>query len=205
MTADDVCYFLGEYTARKGYAFSKTNDVILNFKKSLEKRGTPEWRWKLWAIETAAATFRTALDDKDLNTITFVPVPPSKARDDPLYDDRLIQMLRAIRRTPLLDVRELVIQTRTMLAAHESDRRPTPEELESVYTIDQQLCVAPPRAEIAIVDDVLTTGLHFRAMKSQLTRVFPAAKIVGMFIARRAPETMEIEDPPGSGQIWRIV
>ncbi len=28
----DECYFLGEYTARSGYAYSPTNDVILNFK-----------------------------------------------------------------------------------------------------------------------------------------------------------------------------
>jgi hypothetical protein len=35
LMADDACYFLGEYTARKGFAFSPTNQLVLNFKKSL--------------------------------------------------------------------------------------------------------------------------------------------------------------------------
>lgn len=38
LTPEDACYFLGEYTARKGYAFSPTNQLVLNFKKSLDKR-----------------------------------------------------------------------------------------------------------------------------------------------------------------------
>jgi hypothetical protein len=33
LTAADDCYFLGEYTARKGYAFSATNQLVLNFQK----------------------------------------------------------------------------------------------------------------------------------------------------------------------------
>ena len=34
LTDSDSCYFLGEYTARKGYAFSPGNNLVLNFKKS---------------------------------------------------------------------------------------------------------------------------------------------------------------------------
>jgi len=200
LTADDVCFFLGEYTAKKGFSFSPTNNLIYNFKKPMSKRGTSQWPYKQRAIEAAAAAFRAALDDGDLDAITFVPVPPSKAKNDPLYDDRLIRMLHAIR--PALDIRELVVQTCTMPAAHESERRPTPEELEALYEIDPQFLTSP-RAEIAIVDDLLTTGLHFRAMNAHLVRAFPGVRIVGMFIARRVPDTTEIEDPPGSGQWWQ--
>ena len=35
----DQCYFLGEYTARMGFAYSATNNLILNFKKSVDRRG----------------------------------------------------------------------------------------------------------------------------------------------------------------------
>jgi hypothetical protein len=45
-----------------------------------------------------------------LNTATLVPMPPSKAKTDPLYDDRMVRMLRAIRTTPALDIRELLLQ-----------------------------------------------------------------------------------------------
>jgi len=97
LMADDACYFLGEYTARKGFAFSPTNQLVLNFKKSLVKRGSQQWKYKEQAIGQAATAFRTALTGDLLDRITLVPIPPSKAKTDPLYDDRLVRMLGAIR------------------------------------------------------------------------------------------------------------
>ena len=37
LVEDDRCFFLGEYTARHGYAYSPTNNLILNFKKTLDR------------------------------------------------------------------------------------------------------------------------------------------------------------------------
>jgi hypothetical protein len=36
------------------------------------------------------------------------------------------------------------------------------------------------------LDDVLTTGAHFRAAKRVLHARFPQAQIIGLFVARRA-------------------
>ena len=105
LTADDVCYFIGEYTARKGYAYSTTNNLVLNFKKTMDRRGLPEWRYKGRAIGQAAVAFRTALGPRGVDALTFVPIPPSKAKGDPLYDDRLTHLLNSIRPQPPLDVR----------------------------------------------------------------------------------------------------
>ena len=96
LSAADDCYFLGEYTARKGFAFSTTNQLIFNLKKGIERRDKPEWQYKERAILTAAAALRASLNDKARQMLTFVPVPPSKAKTDPLYDDRLIQVLRGV-------------------------------------------------------------------------------------------------------------
>ena len=96
LRAEDDCYFLGEYTARKGYAFSATNQLVLNFKKSMDKRGTAQWKYKDCAISDAAAAFRAALNGEWLDTATLIPIPPSKAKTELLYDDRLVRMLRAI-------------------------------------------------------------------------------------------------------------
>ena len=126
LTEADACYFIGEYTARRGYAYSATNSLILNFKKTTDRRGRPEWRYKERAIRTAAAAFRRALTGA-LDRLTFVPIPPSKAKADPLHDDRLTRMLGAIRPTPPLDVRELIVQTASTDAVHGSHVRPTPE------------------------------------------------------------------------------
>ena len=90
--AGDECYFFGEYVSGRGYQYSPTNQLLMNLKKAPDRRGLPEWRYKEDAIRQVAAAFRYALGDS-LDRLTFVPVPPSKARDDPLYDDRLTRVI----------------------------------------------------------------------------------------------------------------
>ena len=193
LTDADVCYFIGEYTASRGYSHSNTNQLILNFKKKMNRRGRPEWCYKEQAIQMAAAAFRRALSPKDLDRLAFVPIPPSKAKGDPLYDDRLTRMLCAIRPVPSLDVRELIVQTVSTDAVHARDVRPDPEAIEALYRIDETF-TEPAPGIIAVVDDMLTTGAHFRAAKSVLSAHFPRASIIGLFIARRVPNTAAIED-----------
>ena len=190
LTDDDRCYFLGEYTARQGYAYSPTNQLIWNFKKTPDRRGRPEWRYKEQSIRQAAAAFRQALGD-DPPPLVFVPVPPSKVRGDPLHDDRVTRMLRAIWSDQAPDVREMIVQSESTDAAHESSQRPTPPEIEARYQVDDTLAIPEPES-VAIVDDVLTTGAHFRAASSLLAARFPGVQIVGLFLARRVPDA----DPP---------
>ena len=186
LAEDDSCFFLGEYTARGGYAYSVTNDLIHNFKKPPDRRGRPEWQYKERDIRRAAAAFRHALGEEP-PPLTLVPVPPSKARDDPLYDDRVTRMLQAIWPGQQVDIRELIVQTESTPAAHAAVvGRPGPSEIQDRYEVDEALTVPAPIA-IAIVDDVLTTGAHFRAAQVVLGRRFPEATIVGLFIARRVP------------------
>ena len=187
LTDDDRCYFLGEYTARQGYSYSPTNNLILNFKKEVDRREKPEWRYKEQAIQRAATAFRRALGTASLSSLVLVPIPPSKARGAPLYDDRVTRMLRAIEPDGTADVRELIIQTKSTDAVHSRQTRPTPSQIQDQYRIDEALTIPEP-AFIAIVDDVLTTGAHFRAASAVLTARFPAIRICGLFIARRVPE-----------------
>jgi hypothetical protein len=193
LTPTDDCYFLGEYTARKGYAFSATNQLILNFKKSINTRHTAQWRYKEQAIGDAAAAFRTALNDEWLNIATVVPVPPSKAKNDALYDDRLVRMLHGIRGQPCLDVRELVLQRTSTAAVHDQENRPTPDQVQANYGIDDALRNPAPQV-IGLFDDVLTTGAHFHAASAVLQQAFPGVRVIGLFIARRVPEAVDIED-----------
>jgi hypothetical protein len=188
----DRCYFLGEYTARKGFAFSATNNLIHNFKKPVDRRGRPEWRYKEQAIRDAAAALRGAIRPDGLDTLTFVPIPPSKAKTDPLYDDRMVQMLRTIRPAPPLDIRELIVQHVSTGAAHQVTTRPRPADLEAIYAIDQNLTAPPPQL-IMVVDDVLTTGAHFKAASVILGRRFPGVSLVGVFLARRVPEADDFD------------
>jgi hypothetical protein len=186
--ADDECYFTGEYTARAGYAFSPTNDLIQNLKKPMDRRERPEWRYKEWAINRAADLLRDAIPQEWLTTATLVPVPPSKARNDPRYDDRLLRVLQRLGTGFEIDVRELVLQQGSTAAAHESADRPRPTDLLDIYRIDETQTRPQPET-LVVFDDLLTTGCHFKAIKQVLGERFPNKPIIGLFIARRAPDS----------------
>ena len=106
----------------------------------------------------------------------------------------MLKVCRAIPSAAPIDIRELVIQSASLEAAHESNHRPTIEELLAVYEIDESK-VQPAPERVAIVDDVLTVGTHFKAMKTVLKKRFPAVSIVGFFVARRIlPNPFEAVD-----------
>src|SRR5262245_51936608 len=82
LNADDECLFFGDYSARKVFAHSATNNLILNFKKPLSRKGKPGWHYKARAIKEVAAAFSQNLGGS-LAYITLVPVPTSKLKTDP--------------------------------------------------------------------------------------------------------------------------
>lgn len=189
---DDYCLYLGDYTARGGYGCSPINDLVLNFKKPVARRGRAEYVHKERAIERVGRFFRDSFVPDAFRQATFVPVPPSKAKDHPEYDDRVIRSL--VHMAGLVqgelnvtaDVRELVVQRQSYEPSHSanSGTRMHADDLAPLYRIDDALAQHPP-TQILVVDDVLTTGSHFVAMKTVLANKFPGAWIGGLFIARR--------------------
>ena len=97
----------------------------------------------------------------------------------------------------VLDIRELLVQRRSIPPVHAAPGRPTPTALAALYEIDETLASPPPRA-LGLFDDVLTTGAHFKAAQQVLLARFPGTPIAGIFLARtpRSPFPPEIGDPP---------
>lgn len=187
LTASDECYFLFEYTAHKKYDYSATNNLISNLKKKPGSSSPAEMRYKAGAIQRCASYISTAVSMDNLPDWAIVPVPPSKAKGDPAYDDRLLRVCHLLSgaKRPL-DIRELVIQSESTVAAHEAEpgQRPSVEELVAIYTIDEAISQPTPKS-ILIVDDVLTAGTHYRAMHTVLSQRFAGVPINALFIARR--------------------
>lgn len=184
LAATDQCYFLREYTSGRGFTHSETNRLILNLKKPPDRTGLPEWRYKEQAIQQVAREFRASLNLARLHTVTFVPMPPSKSKDDPLYDDRMLRVLHALNVDGQLDIRELLLLRASTEAAHATMTRPSIDDLIANLTIAED-AAHPVPSTIALVDDVLTTGAHFVAAKRVLTTRFPGVLVRGLFVARR--------------------
>ncbi len=189
LTPGDTCIYLREYTPRQGYEYSETNRLIHNFKKSVDRRGKKEYYYKEQAIGQIEREIASCFKKEWLLRATLVPIPPSKTKAHPLYDDRMTQVLKGIGGWigGKCDVRELIVQTKDMEAVHlHNDDRLTPDELRAIYEIDEDLTSPEPRS-IGLFDDVITAGSHFRAAKDMLEERFPGVKIVGVFVARRVP------------------
>lgn len=197
LAADDECYFLLEYTSGRDYNFGRANSFINNFKKDVKFRARPDvWRYKNEAIAACSKALGEAINRDWLRAATLVPIPPSKSKSDPNYDDRMIRALKGISVGFPIDIRELVIQTKSLRASHEAgEDRVTVPELLDAYSIDGDLADPAPTA-IGIVDDVLTAGAHFRAMTTVLSKRFAGVPIVGFFVARRVfpPEPSALDD-----------
>jgi predicted amidophosphoribosyltransferase len=193
---DDHCYFLGEYTARKGFSHSATNRLIINYKKPMVRRGKPEWKYKQQSIEAAASAIYAALAGTDLTDVSFVPVPPSKAKGDALYDDRVASTLHTfadmnrVHMNRSVHVCEAITQISSTEAAHDGSARPNPAELLSNYTINVPH-VTGLRNRVFIFDDVLTTGCHYKAVMACLQQHSATIVCAGLFLARRAPEAVD--------------
>lgn len=182
----DACYYFGEYTPRAGYGHSPTNQAISNLKKSVTLVGTPQYHWKIESIRDYGALLNQAFDwgNPNVQDTTWVPVPPSKAKGSSEYDDRMLQVLYAMSSGRSLDIRDLVYQKNSTDSSHLAiGKRPSPQELSVNYEIDLTLSHPTPKT-IAIVDDVLTAGAHFKAMQLVLNRHFPGVMTFGVFLAR---------------------
>jgi len=185
----DDCFFLGEYLPRGGFDASPTNQLISNFKKSVLKRGTAQYRYKEDAIIQVGNRLRKLFKPEAKQSITIVPIPSSKAKDHPEHDNRLVLALNNIGEG--WDVRELIAVKVSMRAHHEfqsTEKRPTPDELYEKLMIDETcLSQKPVKEHIFLFDDLLTNGTHFKACKRLLLERLPGSTVVGLFIARRKP------------------
>jgi hypothetical protein len=182
---DDDCYYLWEWDAAP-YSESAATDFIGNFQRDMRFKDA-QWPWyfkKQAMLHAAKAIAQTMLPE--WQTSTFVPVPPSRTREDPRHDPRLISTLLA----PILrvaDARELVIQTTN---TQSREKNISPGSRAANWTLDQNLLAPVPR-HIVVFDDLLTGGSHFAAMKIVLGSVFPNVAVSGLFLARRLPQPLQ--------------
>lgn len=185
------CFYWGEYTPYKGATYSSTNQLIMNLKKKMERRGKPDWHYKADAIEKVARQFSRVwnwVDVKSKFSLAIVPMPSSKSKDDPQYDDRMMQVLnrmRVLTNVPL-DIRDCLSFDGSCPPSHGTSERPSVERLYGSMSFNNYAYVEQEQPNlIFLFDDVLTSGAHFVAASRVLNENYPGVPIVGNFVARR--------------------
>jgi hypothetical protein len=62
LIANDECYFLYEYTSRRNYTFSSTNQLISNLKKKPSQTSANAYKYKLDAIQACTRDLKGAIN-----------------------------------------------------------------------------------------------------------------------------------------------
>jgi hypothetical protein len=185
LVAGDDCRYLSAYRAG---GVEGINQLIRDFKC----RPSIAARHELWnarkraAVERFAAAVRRAVPRPLAEAATWVPIPSSVAACDADYDERLAQTLQLAFADYDVDVRALLRVSRSALSDHRAARRLTLAELDAQLYLDRlALASRPLGARIALFDDVLTSGKHYRCCQRRLVAMAPGVPVCGWFIARR--------------------
>jgi predicted amidophosphoribosyltransferase len=161
------------------------NQVINNFKKPMDRKNKPEWYFKEQAILKIAYWLISTTTWDKLKTATWVPMPPSKAKSDSDYDDRLWRVLLKVKENEAsLDIRELLLAKSSREAAHNPGSvRPKVNDHINNFIFDKSQSDPKPRA-IIFFDDIITSGAHFKAGQAIIVKEYSDVPIIGLFVAR---------------------
>lgn len=160
LTEHDLIYYFFERTS-SGFDGSPNNGKILNFKKDISKRDRYEWKFKIQAIQEFASDLIREINPT--SQITIIPAPTSNPRGSENFDDRIDQVVNLVQSRNGLCKTEYALDTSdTIQSSHMGGSRDIAYIKE--HTIWNGFQVEPS-STVILIDDVLTTGAHFKAWK----------------------------------------
>lgn len=183
------CVSAEAYVPGAPYTKSPTTSAIHNFKMPLERKGESGWHYKDTAITEWAAALREALPHARIALDSIVcPMFTSKAKEDPLYDDRLEQLAARYAQGSTVRVCSLLETTNSYARSRNGDRVEGTTLRDNTRVAEVSLPASCER--IILLDDVITTGTHYDVARELLRARFPnIKKIRGVFLARTKRET----------------
>jgi len=189
LTDADRCAYVTQYESGKSYRAGGVHQLLRNFKcpPSAARANPIRERYKRQAICTLACWLRLAVPRAEAEGVTWVPIPPSRCRADPDFDDRLLRTLGIAFGDYDVDVRGLLLQRHNTVADHAVSSRLRAEALHALLCVDDHALLARPlRERIVLFDDVLTSGKHYKCAERRLREALPPIPISGVFLLRRA-------------------
>lgn len=174
----DICYYAREYISGAGYKASECNQLISNFKKPVEKKCNHyEWQHKLKAIRQFSQELARLFKDGAV----LAAIPSSKCKSDPDYDPRLDDSLSLLSRiNTTLKIVEPFHTVGTVQAVHLGGER----NVEAFYRNLRWDGIGMSTDHLVLIDDVITTGAHFKACQRLILEQQPQISVLGVFWAK---------------------
>jgi predicted amidophosphoribosyltransferase len=160
LDSSDECYFLTTYEC---HLEPLNKDSILSLKRGEES-----------AISRAVAELASVIPPEWARHYFFTPMPSSSGSRGVLNE--------VVNRLSVTTAGNLLIQNCKTPSSHQG-WRPTPLQRQSLLQLSYLQAADRPKA-VVIVDDVLTTGSHFRAAKAVIRAKWPHIRVIGLFLAR---------------------
>ena len=181
---EDKVWLAYEYVPRTPFSECKYTRLIFNFKRPLEKIRKEEWRsqYKKEAIAQCIKDLIYLFPKKKSFLIAFIPT--SKTKDDPDYDDRLDQVLKAVtEKNSNLILEAPFTINKSVLASHMKGSR-DPKMIKENFRwkgFSSDKATLEKVEGLVLFDDVITSGAHFSACKSLILEHHPDLKVFGLF------------------------
>jgi predicted amidophosphoribosyltransferase len=160
LDSSDECYFANSYDCPQQ---GGVKPLVISLKLRDEM-----------AVLKATEQLASLLPGEWARKYTFVPMPPSHGEGD--------SVKAIVQKLPVADVRALVVQSGRTSPSHLGWRL-APRERSGLLRLDETKATPKPNA-VVIVDDVLSTGSHFRAAKMIVREKWPSMRVIGLFLAR---------------------
>lgn len=167
LDSTDECYFTGVYTCHRDEGFKP---LIISLKRNHKS-----------AIDSVVNQLSSILPTKWAQNCTFVPMPPSSGKTSAIRS--------IVTQLSVNDVRDLVVQKQSTPSSHQGWRL-SPKQRAPLLALNELQVEPPPRA-VVMVDDVLTTGSHFRASRMVICQRWPGVRVMGLFLVRACSRRKE--------------
>lgn len=150
------------------------SSLLYNLKKPTDRKGTFEWDYKEKAI-TKCSEFLNDFPKFKGTKPVIIPMPPSKKKGTIEYDDRLVQIINKVENAICLDIFDV---KESVKSTHTQDQAKDLTAIQSNLEISENAQI--PNL-VYVLDDVFTTGAHFKAIKNKILEINPNAQVIGLF------------------------